>query len=464
MDIKNYPLLRANYNRFEIEDRKYIFHIPSSSVFELDKQSDTVLYKLENQDELYESEEEIFQELMSLNLVGHNFQEKSVKVESFPAKALVLNVTSGCNLSCTYCYKEDLTSLKNSGNMTFELAQEAINLFFNESPNLKEYSITFFGGEPLSNLPLIKEIIAYANEFFSSKGLIIGYAMTTNATLLTKDIIEYLYTNRVDLTISIDGPESLHNKTRVFDNGKGTYNSVVKNLSTLLEIYGERVVPARVTLTRGVTDVLKIWDHLKNTLGFKEIGFAPVTTGENEFFNLTKEEQTKIFSEFKTLGEHYVANAINGKLNGFSNIHRTIMDIHEGRKKKLPCGAGIGLLSVSYKGDIDLCHRFTGSDFPSFGSIEKGLDKKALSNFLENRANQKESECQTCRARYLCAGGCYHENYIKNKTPEMPGHQYCDTLREWIDFVIVAYVKIRENNPSFFDKFLTKEGEKNETF
>lgn len=464
MDIKNYPLLRVNYNRFEIEDRKYIFHIPSSSVFELSDESDTVLSKLENNIELETNEKEIFNELMNLNLVGHNFQEKSVKVESFPAKALVLNVTSGCNLSCTYCYKEDLTTLKNSGNMSFEMAKDAIDLFFKESPDLKEYSITFFGGEPLSNLPLIKEIIEYSNEFFHSKGLSIGYSMTTNGTLLTKEIIEYMYKNRVDLTISIDGPQALHDKTRVFENGKGTYNSVVKNISTLLEVYGERIVPARVTLTRGVTDVLKIWDHLKNDLGFKEIGFAPVTTGENDFFNLTKQEQQKVFNEFKKLGEHYVENAINGKLNGFSNIHRTIMDIHEGRKKKLPCGAGVGLLSVSYKGDIDLCHRFTGSDFQSFGSVEKGLDKKSLSNFLETRANNKDSECQTCRARFLCAGGCYHENYIKNKTPEMPGHQYCDTLREWIDFVVVSYVKIRENNPSFFDKFLSKKGEENEAF
>ncbi len=464
MDIKNYPLLRVNYNRLEVDNNKYIFHVPSSSVFELSEQSDDVLSKLENNEDLNGSEKEILDEFIKLHLVGNQFSEKPVEVKNFPAKALVLNVTSGCNLSCTYCYKEDLTSLKNSGNMDFQMAKDAIDLFFNESPDLKNYSITFFGGEPLSNLPLIKKIIEYANEFFGSKGVNIGYAMTTNGTLLTKEIIEYMYQNRVDLTISIDGPEALHNKTRVFENGKGTYNSVIKNLSTLLSVYGERIVPARVTLTRGVTDVLQIWNHLKNELGFKEIGFAPVTSGDNEFFNLTIEEQNSVFNQFKILGEHYIENAINGKLNGFSNIHRTLMDIHEGRKKRLPCGAGIGLLSVSYKGDIDLCHRFTGSDFKSFGSIEKGLDKVSLSNFLEKRANEKDSDCQSCRARYLCAGGCYHENYIKNKSAEIKGHQYCNTLREWIDFVIVAYIKIREQNPSFFDKFLTNKGVDNETF
>ncbi|WP_228256609.1 quinohemoprotein amine dehydrogenase maturation protein [Malaciobacter molluscorum] len=464
MDIKNYPLLRVNYKRLEVDNKNYIFHVPSSSVFELCEDSHRVLNKLENKEDLNSDEKEIFNEFMSLNLVGNQFREKDVKVQKFPAKALVLNVTSGCNLSCTYCYKEDLTSLKNRGNMTMQMAKDSIDLFYNESPDLKNYSITFFGGEPLSNLTLIKQIIEYANDFFGSKGVNIGYALTTNGTLLTKDIIEYFFKNRVDLTVSIDGPEVLHNKTRVFGNGKGTYKSVVKNLSTLLKVYGDRIVPARVTLTRGVSDVLKIWDHLKNDLGFKEIGFAPVSSGENDFFNLSPQEQIKVFEEFKILGNHYVQNAINGKLNGFSNIHRTMMDIHEGRKKRLPCGAGVGLLSVSYKGDIDLCHRFTGSDFKSFGSIKDGLDKKSLSNFLEKRANEKDSDCQSCHARYLCAGGCYHENYIKNKTPEIKGHQYCDTLREWIDFVVASYVKIREKNPSFFDKFLTNKGVKSEIF
>jgi uncharacterized protein len=456
MNNKKYNLLRINYNILEVDGKKYMFHIPSSSIFELSAESLLVLNKLENDEDIESCNSEIIEEFIDMEILGSFFKEKEkdVKIENFPAKALILNVTSGCNLSCTYCYKEDLTSLKNSGQMTFEIAKDAIDMFFKESPHLQEYSITFFGGEPISNLPLIKEIIAYANAFFGEKGLKIGYSMTTNATLLTKSIIEYLYENRVDITVSMDGPEALHNKTRVFENGKGSYEKVAKNVALLLSIYKDRIVAARVTLTRGVTDILKIWDHLKNDIGFKEVGFAPVTSGEKEFFNLSVFEQQKVFEEFKILGEHYIQNAINGKLNGFSNLHRTVIDIHEGRKKKLPCGAGVGLLSVSYKGDIDLCHRFTGSDFQSFGTIEKGLDKPALSKFLEKRANEKDSNCQTCRVRYLCAGGCYHESYIKSGNPENSVSHYCDDLRLWIDYAITAYIRIKNSNPDFFNKFI----------
>ena len=114
-------------------------------------------------EEIFKYDEEIVEEFKELNILGGKFFAKTenTKIEHFPAKALILNVTSGCNLSCTYCYKADLTSLKNGGQMTIEIAKSAIDMFYKESPHLEEYSITFFGGEPLSNLPLIKQIIAY---------------------------------------------------------------------------------------------------------------------------------------------------------------------------------------------------------------------------------------------------------------------------------------------------------------
>ena len=455
MNNKKYNLLRINYNILEVDGKKYMFHIPSSSIFELSAESLLVLNKLENDEDIESCNSEIIEEFIDMEILGSFFKEKEkdVKIENFPAKALILNVTSGCNLSCTYCYKEDLTSLKNSGQMTFEIAKDAIDMFFKESPHLQEYSITFFGGEPISNLPLIKEIIAYANEFFESKDLKIGYSMTTNATLLTDEIIHYLHNNRVDLTVSIDGPEALHNKTRVYENGKGSYEKVAKNVAKLLSIYKNRTVGARVTLTKGVTDIKTIWEHLRHDLNFKEVGFAPVTSGDSDFYNLSDNDLAKVFSGFKELGEDYIKEAIKGNFNGFSNLHRTVIDIHEGRKKKLPCGAGVGLLSVSYKGDIDLCHRFTGSDYPSFGNIEKGLDKLALGSFLEKRANEKDTNCQTCRIRNLCAGGCYHESYIKYGTPEKSVLHYCDDMRSWIDFAVEAYIRIQAGNPEFFTKY-----------
>ena len=157
------------------------------------------------------------------------------------------------------------------------------------------------------------------------------------------------------------------------------------------------------------------------------------------------------------MGEKYIDSALKGEFNGFSNIHRLLGDIHAGRKKKLPCGAGVGLLSVSYEGNFDLCHRFTGSDFPNFGNVKTGLDKPKLSNFIEKRLNTNDGNCSTCHIRNLCAGGCYHESYIRYNDPSKAVLHYCDIMRDWIDFGLYAYAKIRNNNPEFFSLYFKEE-------
>lgn len=452
-------LMRHNYQTMVVEGRELLFHVPSTSVFEISSQSAKTLREIESgKIALSDLTDEVSEEFASLMIIGVPGSEyKDVTIERFPAKALVLNVASGCNLSCTYCYKVDLTNLANSGNMTYETAVQAIEMFYRESPNRKDYTVTFFGGEPLSNLPLIRQVIAFANGYFQERGAEVKYTMTTNATLLTPAIINELHDSHVDLTVSIDGPEAMHNKTRVFENGNGSYAAVAKNIGYLRQTYHNRVVAARVTLTKGVTDVMAIWDHLHHKLGFKEIGFAPATASDNAMFNLSNIELTGVFESFKELGEHYVKEAYQNRYNGFSNLHRILSDIHEGRKKRLPCGAGVGLISVSHKGTIDLCHRFTGSDFQSFGSVTTGVDKPALGKFLEQRANHKEGDCATCHIRNLCAGGCYHESYVKYNDPSRSLLSHCDTMRDWIDYAITVYARIRDKNPQFFDTYFTKE-------
>ncbi|MGD9969772.1 MAG: quinohemoprotein amine dehydrogenase maturation protein [Sulfuricurvum sp.] len=458
MNMPIQRLLNENYRRLELAGNAYLFHVPSTSLFELSQESTEALKGLETGTLHWSAlDPQTAEEFSQLDLIGQpGKRHADVTIERFPAKALVLNVASGCNLSCTYCYKSDLTSMANGGNMTFDTAREAIDLFYAESPNRKEYTVTFFGGEPLGNLPLIRQVIAHAVSFFAARDAEVKFTMTTNATLLTPSVVRELHDSRVDLTISIDGPEAIHNRTRVFESGQGSYAAVIKNLSAVRSVYTDRVVAARVTLTRGITDVVGIWEHLHRTLGFREIGFAPATSGDNAIFNLTGNEIAEVFAAFKRLGEHYLQEAFENRYNGFSNLHRVLGDIHEGRKKRLPCGAGVGLISVSYKGTIDLCHRFTGSDFTTFGSVQTGLDKPALGRFLESRANDREGDCATCHIRNLCAGGCYHESYVRYGDPSLPVLHYCDIMRDWIDYALQAYIRISERNPLFFDTYFKK--------
>lgn len=453
-----------NYRLIEQDNEQLLFHVPSTSLFEVNNEEASFLRSLEffTQESLDHASDEMITSLEKLNITGEEEKFEYTQVKNFPATTLILNIVTGCNLSCTYCYKADLTTLKNSGIMDLETAKQAIYQLYDGAMGQDLFTITYFGGEPLSNIDLIKDITKFAIEFFKSKNAKVEFSTTTNGTLLTENIINFLQEHQFGVTLSIDGPKAIHDKTRLTNKGAGSYETVKQKAQLLLKNYKGKPIGARVTLTAGVTDIETIWEHLFNELKFSEVGFAPATASDNAIFNLSEQELFKVFEGFKKLGEDYIKSAIDGKYNGFSNIHRLIGDIHAGRKKKLPCGAGVGLLSVDYEGNFDLCHRFTGADFPSFGDVKTGLDKPRLSNFIEKRLNNPDPACTQCHIRHLCAGGCYHESFMKYNDPSHAVLHYCDIMRDWIDFGLLAYAKIRNKNPEFFDKYFnTNQGDTN---
>ena len=465
-------LVENNLHEVSVQGKSYLFHIPSTSLFESDGLVKDIISSLRStprssqglcQDlaPLYPPQDvtNALQELQSLQLVddGGAAAESMppLALDQFPLTTVVLNINTGCNLACTYCYKEDLDVPMAGKKMNFDTARDAIEMLLAESPDQSRYNVVFFGGEPLSNMPLLKEVVSYAEQRFSGLDARIDFSLTTNATLLTERTVDYLNAHNVGIAVSMDGPEAFHDRNRITVGGKGTYETVARKVEMLLSRYTARPVGARVTLTRGITDVHTIWDHLFNTLGFAEVGFAPVTSGDISTYNLTSEELVEVFSNMKKLGQLYLEAALENRSIGFSNLHQMLTDIHEGTKKALPCGAGVGMVAVDHEGGVNLCHRFTGSDLPLFGDVNNGLDKAGLNDFLNQRIAQKENGCNTCRIRNLCAGGCYHESYARYGDPVKPTFHYCDLMRDWVDFGISVYTRILEENPGFFNRYLS---------
>jgi uncharacterized protein len=466
-----------NLHQVAVAGRPYIFHIPSTSLFEADGLTRDIIATL-REDERHnlasltrvladrypaDNVHSAVGELQSLDLVGGDVggdvgvvsMARQLELKQFPLTTVVLNVNTGCNLSCTYCYKEDLDVPSAGKKMDFAIARDAVEMLLAESPDQPRYNIVFFGGEPLSNMELIKQVISYSEERFASIGKVIDFSLTTNATLLTERKVDYFNDHNVGIAVSMDGPAAYHDRNRITVGGKGTYEVVARKVKMLLSRYNARPVGARVTLTKGITDVHTIWDHLFNTLGFHEVGFAPVTAGDISTYNLSSEELVAVFSNMKQLGEKYLEAALQDRSIGFSNMHQLLTDIHEGTKKALPCGAGVGMVAIDDSGDVNLCHRFTGSDLPRFGNVESGLDKSGLNQFLNQRMEQKELGCNTCRIRNLCAGGCYHESYARYGDPSKPTFHYCDLMRDWVDFGIGVYTRIQDENPEFFSRYLS---------
>ncbi len=458
------------FHDVEVKGRRVLLHVPSTGIFDLDGATAEVLdfvrpratvsvEDLQRRFAGHDSPRQVADavaDLKSLGVLRDSPAEPDrgpgIRVEAFPLSTIVLNVNTGCNLSCTYCYKEDLTTPSKGEKLALETAVKGIELLLAEGAKRDRVNVVFFGGEPLTNMPLIRAVTDYAERRCREEGKGLDLSLTTNATLLTEEIADYFEAHRFGVSISMDGPQAVHDKRRKTIGGKGTYEVVAAKARMLLARCTSRPVGARVTLTAGYSDVETIHRHLKDEIGFAEVGFAPVTSNPITTFNLVGDELRGVFESMKALGRRYVEAALAGENIGFSNMHQLLSDLYEGRRKALPCGAGIGLLAVDHKGDLNLCHRFTGSGLPTFGNVESGIAKAELGAFLDTALDRSERGCSTCRIRNLCSGGCYHESYANFSDPHSPVYHYCELLREWVDFGIEAYLEILEKNPSFLHR------------
>lgn len=461
-------LVRHNAHRLDVDGHAMLLHVPTTALFELDAVSRDV-YDLFGRQGAVGAEamqgalgaahaaadlSDCVQSFLDLSILRDAAVPETprsiVRPEEIPLSTIVLNVNTGCNLACTYCYKEDLAIPAKGEKMRFETARQSIDLLFRQGADRDRVNVVFFGGEPLSNMALIREVVPYAETRAAAAGKTVDFSLTTNATLLTEELVDWFGAHRFALTVSMDGPKALHDANRKTVGGRGSYDVVARKVRMLLSRYTARPVGVRVTLTRGVTDVIAIHDHLKHDLGFAEVGFGPATSGPVASFNLDTDALRRVFADMKTLGRRYTDAACRGENIGFSNMHQLLTDIAQGTKKAVPCGAGLGMLAVDKAGDLHLCHRFVGSDQPTYGNVETGIDVPKLADFIETAQDRTGFGCRTCRIRSICAGGCYHESYARQGDPFAPVYHYCDLLRDWVDFGLRAYVRIMQANPGFF--------------
>jgi uncharacterized protein len=406
--------------------------------------------------EVEEAIEELYQSHAIANGSGFPTEVQNPPMP-FPLQTLVLNVTNQCNLSCKYCYEfgEDRVATPEGKPkfMTEETARAAVDFLMANSSGRRAVSLTFFGGETLMNFKVVKSTVEYARRRAHEEGKYIDFSLTTNATLLSEEVIEYLAENHVGVTISIDGPKELNDRLRVFSNGKGSYEMIAPKVRELLARHKSRPIGARVTLTSQVVDVKGIYRHLKDELGFYEVGFAPVTTSPVRLYAIGNDGLNTVLEQFTELAQEYLECALRGEHHGFSNVNDTLQELHAGVSKSHPCGAGLGLLGVAPSGDISPCHRFVDSDTHKLGSLSSGVDHAAQADFLDRGGIHRKAECHTCWARPVCSGGCYHEAFVRYGDTGHANLHYCDWIRGWTDVCLRIYGEIAARNPKFLEHF-----------
>jgi uncharacterized protein len=468
-------LALREFHQFQAAGRQFLYLVPSAAVFEVDVIAEAVIRVLSEgarpEGAVVESLADRFpipaltaviSELRDVRAIGYEQQRdpkepKFLPMVPFPLSTMVLNVTNQCNLACTYCYEYgedkivDTENGKQSKFMSEATARQSVEFLLKESGQIAH--MTFFGGETLLNFPVLKSTVAYARQRAAEVGKSVDFSLTTNATLLQPEIIDFLADNEIGVTISMDGPRELQNKFRVFHNGAGSYDIVAPKIKALLHRHRSRPIGARVTLTSDTIDVTRIYRHLTEEFGFWEVGFAPVTTSPDHQYAISDRGFDRMLGQFRELAHEFQEHVAVNKHHGFSNIKDTLEEIHKGVSKAYPCGAGLGLMGVSTDGDVAVCHRFAGSDQHKLGTVKDGIDRAAQQDFLEHHHIDDKTDCHTCWARPLCAGGCYHEAHVRYGTTRRPNLHYCEWIRGWTDTCLQVYGELSVRNPEFLARF-----------
>ncbi|MCR5282909.1 MAG: thioether cross-link-forming SCIFF peptide maturase [Lachnospiraceae bacterium] len=331
-------------------------------------------------------------------------------IESFQnrepvVKALCLHVAHDCNLACRYCFAEEGEYHGRRAIMSLEVGKKALDFLVKSSGMRTNLEVDFFGGEPLMNWDVVKELVAYGRSLEEPFHKKFRFTLTTNGVLLNDEILQFVNENMHNVVLSIDGRKDVNDHMRPFRGGQGSYDTIVPKFLKVAESRGQEKYYVRGTYTHYNTDFSKDVLHLAD-LGFKQISVEPVVAEDSEAYALRPEDVPKLCEEYDKLASEMLRRRKEGK--GFNFFHFMI-DLSGGPcvyKRLSGCGSGTEYLAVTPWGDLYPCHQFVGQEEFCLGNVDDGIIRKDLTEqFGRCNVYTKES-CKTCFAKYYCSGGC----------------------------------------------------------
>ena len=361
-----------------------------------------------------------------------------------PVRALSLAIAQRCNLGCSYCYAQGGSFGGEERAMPADVAFTALEHLVSGATPGERVHLTFLGGEPLTNRPLIRACTERAAALARSRDVEIGFAITTNGTLLTPDDGEFFERFGFAVTISLDGTGEVHDRLRPFKDGRGSYARIVERVRPLLARQRRMQVSARVTVTPlnpGLRDTL---DGLL-ALGFHSVGFSPMLAAPAAAGEMGARDLEGMLDEMIACGREFEARTRRGERYAFQNLATALRELHRGTHRPYPCGAGAGYLGVSASGDLYACHRFVENPAGAMGTVHGGVDRARQREWLAVRHVHAQEPCRSCWARYLCGGGCHHEVIHR-------GRPACEYIRGWLHYCLQAYVRLQDACPGWFER------------
>lgn len=361
---------------------------------------------------------------------------------SMPLRALSLAVAQKCNLGCTYCYAQGGEFGGPARTMRIEVARGAVDRLLAGAAPAERLHLAFLGGEPLVNRRVVRETTDYAARRAARLGVEIGFAITTNGTLLTPEDGAFFERHGFAVTVSLDGVGATHDRLRAFRNGRGSYRRIIARVAPLLAGQRRMQVSARVTVTPRNLRLGETLDGLL-AMGFHSVGFSPMLSSPTGRDQLQRAELAAMLAQMIACGRRFEARVIAGERYGFDNLVNALRELHRGTHRPYACGAGAGYLGVAADGALAACHRFVDDPAGAMGDLEHGVDGGRQAAWLEQRHVHRQEPCRSCWARYLCGGGCHHEVIHR-------GRPACDYIRGWLHYSLQAYVRLLDARPEYF--------------
>jgi uncharacterized protein len=353
-----------------------------------------------------------------------------------PTHALSLAVAQKCNLGCTYCYAQQGEFGGAAKSMSQEQADRATDLLVDNADPGARLNIAFLGGEPLVNRPVVQATTRRAAELAERRGLKLTFSITTNGTLLGEADADFFEAHGFAVTISLDGPQPVHDALRPYKGGAGSFETIMRRLRPLLARQRRCQVTARVTVTPANLGLRQTLDDFI-AAGFHSVGFAPMLASPSGQGEMQLGDLEVMLGELIDCGHEFERQTLAGKRYPFANLANALREIGRGTHRPYPCGAGAGYLGVSADGALSACHRFVGDEEGAMGSLAAGIDRDRQADWLAERHVHRQEPCRSCWARYLCGGGCHHEVIRR-------GRPACDYIRGWLHYCLGAYLRLSQ--------------------
>ena len=320
-------------------------------------------------------------------------------------KALCLHIAHDCNLACQYCFAEEGEYHGRRALMTFEVGKKALDFLIANSGNRRNLEVDFFGGEPLMNWQVVKDLVAYGREQEKLHDKHFRFTVTTNGVLLNDDIQEFINKEMDNVVISLDGRKEVNDRMRPFRNGKGSYDLIVPKFQKLADSRNQERYYIRGTFTRNNLDFSEDVKHFAE-LGFKQMSIEPVVGDESDPYAIREEDLPQIFDEYDKLARYIIEKDKKGE--GFNFFHFMI-DLEGGPclyKRLSGCGSGTEYLAVTPWGDFYPCHQFVGDEDFLMGNVNEGITRPEIADEFRCCNVYTKEKCKKCFARFYCSGGC----------------------------------------------------------